>query len=109
MKSVLLYVMVALSAVPTIAAPCNELPLQGVQEGIFDTEGKVCFVLPALNENYIAATLKGATGAQLLDQLNCHLLPLLPYNINDETCPAGDEKSSDFSPSAGPASNNVRK
>lgn len=59
MKSVLLYVMVAFSAVPAIAAPCNELPLQGVQEGVFDTEGKVCFRLPALNENYVVATLKG--------------------------------------------------
>ncbi|HHR6030836.1 TPA: alpha/beta hydrolase-fold protein [Providencia alcalifaciens] len=91
MKSVLLYVMVAFSAVPAIAAPCNELPLQGVQEGVFDTEGKVCFRLPALNENYVVATLKGATGAQLLDQQNHHLRTLL------EAGPADGEKSLLFS------------
>lgn len=87
MKSVLLCAMITFSAVPAIAVTCNELSLQGRQEGTFDTNGRVCFLLPALNENYVTATLKGATGAQLLDQQNHHFRTLL------ESGPADGEKS----------------
>lgn len=95
MKSVLLCAMAAFGAVPAIAVPCNELPFQGGQEGTFDASGRVCFVLPALNENYVVATLNGATGAQLLDQQNHHLRTLL------EAGPADGEKSLFFASPTG--------
>ncbi|ELP5685301.1 DUF3327 domain-containing protein [Salmonella enterica] len=87
MKSVLLCAMVSFSATSALVVPCNKLPLQGELEGTFDTNGRVCFELPALNENYATATLNGATGAQLLDQQNHHLRTLL------ESAPADGEKS----------------
>ncbi|EKT55980.1 alpha/beta hydrolase-fold protein [Providencia sneebia] len=87
MKSVLLCTMIAISAAPAIASPCKELPSQGTQAGTFDANGKVCFQFPAFNENYIVATLNGATDAQLLDQQNHDLRTLL------EAGPADGEKS----------------
>lgn len=59
------------------AMPCSTPSVQGEQQGKFDASGEVCFVLPALKENYVAATLSGITDARLLDGQNRLIRTLL--------------------------------
>lgn len=101
MKPILLRAIIALSTMPAIAFPCEELAVQGAQKGTFDASGKICFQLPILNENYVAATLNGATGAQLFDEQNHDLRTLLEAGSADR------EKSLLFSLPRGQASSLV--
>jgi hypothetical protein len=58
----------------------NELRISfvtGELQGKFDASGEVCFDLPTLGENYVAATLSGVTDARLLDDNNRRLRTLL--------------------------------
>lgn len=59
------------------AMPCSTPSVQGEQQGKFDASGEICFVLPALNENYVSATLSGITDARLLDGQNRRIRTLL--------------------------------
>ncbi|WP_312211356.1 alpha/beta hydrolase-fold protein [Pseudescherichia sp.] len=69
--------LMGLSALPAMAATCNTPAMQGEQQGKFDASGEVCFQLPRLEENYVAATLYGVTDARLLDGNNRRLRTLL--------------------------------
>lgn len=84
-------VMMGLGTMSAMAAPCDSSSVQGEQQGKFDASGEVCFQLPVRRENYVAATLRGVTDAQLLDGHNRRLRSLL------EGGPSDGEKSLLFS------------
>lgn len=69
--------LIGLSALPALAATCHAPAMQGEQQGKFDASGEICFQLPRLEENYVAATLYGVTDARLLDGNNRRLRTLL--------------------------------
>jgi len=66
-------------AIPALVMACESPILQGK----FDASGEVCFELPTLGENYISATLKGVTDAQLLDGKNRRLRTLVDAGSMD--------------------------
>ena len=69
--------LLGLGTVSAQAMPCSTPPVQGEQQGKFDASGEICFVLPALNENYVSAMLSGITDARLLDGQNRRIRTLL--------------------------------
>lgn len=69
--------LLGLGTVSAQAMPCSTPSVQGEQQGKFDASGEICFVLPALNENYVSATLSGITDARLLDGQNRRIRTLL--------------------------------
>ena len=77
MKTAWSGLLLGLSALPAAAMNCESPSLQGELEGKFDASGEVCFDLPRLGENYVAATLSGVTDARLLDEHNRRLRTLL--------------------------------
>mgnify|MGYP001045020443 CR=1 FL=1 len=75
--------LIGLSTTPALAANCDSMSVQGEQQGKFDASGEICFVLPALGENYVSATLSGVTDARLLDRNNRRLRTLLEGEPGD--------------------------
>ncbi|EMN3918217.1 DUF3327 domain-containing protein [Citrobacter farmeri] len=69
--------LLGLGTVSAQAMPCSTPSVQGEQQGKFDASGEICFVLPALNENYVSAMLSGITDARLLDGQNRRIRTLL--------------------------------
>ncbi|MRS90057.1 DUF3327 domain-containing protein [Enterobacteriaceae bacterium RIT714] len=69
--------LLGISTLPALAATCEHPSIQGEQHGKFDASGEVCFVLPALGENYVSATLNGVTDARLLDGQNRRIRTLI--------------------------------
>ncbi|HGL6364388.1 TPA: alpha/beta hydrolase-fold protein [Citrobacter koseri] len=68
---------IGLGTMSAQAMPCSRPSVQGEQQGKFDASGEICFVLPALSENYVSATLSGITDARLLDGQNRRIRTLL--------------------------------
>lgn len=68
---------IGLGTMSAQAMPCSTPSVQGEQQGKFDASGEICFVLPALSENYVSATLSGITDARLLDGQNRRIRTLL--------------------------------
>lgn len=83
MKMALSGLLIGLSALPAMAIQCEAPSVQGEQHGKFDASGEVCFQLPLLGENYVAATLSGVTDAHLLDRQNHPLRALLEGGPSD--------------------------
>ncbi|ANG91875.1 DUF3327 domain-containing protein [Enterobacteriaceae bacterium 155047] len=79
--------LLGISALPALAATCEQPSFQGEQQGKFDASGEVCFVLPAMGQNYVSATLKGVKDARLLDVQNRRIRTLI------ENGPADGEHS----------------
>lgn len=77
MKTAWSGLLIGMSTLPAAAMNCESPSLQGELEGKFDASGEVCFDLPTLGENYVAATLSGVTDARLLDDNNRRLRTLL--------------------------------
>ena len=75
--------LVGVSAMSAMAAPCESSSVQGEQQGKFDASGEVCFQLPMLSENYVQATLNGVPDAPLLDGQNRRLRALLEGGPSD--------------------------
>ena len=75
--------LLGISTLPAMAATCEHSSIQGEQQGKFDASGEVCFVLPALGENYVSATLKGVTDASLLDEQNRRIRTLIENGPGD--------------------------
>lgn len=66
-----------LVAMPLMAATCEDLSGSGKRQGKFDASGEVCFQFSPQAQNYVAATLIGATDAWLRDAQQRHLRTLL--------------------------------
>lgn len=77
MKTAWSGLLIGMSTLPAAAMNCESPSLQGELQGKFDASGEVCFDLPTLGENYVAATLSGVTDARLLDDNNRRLRTLL--------------------------------
>ena len=75
--------LIGLGTMSAQALACSTPAVQGEQQGKFDASGEVCFVLPALNENYVSATLSGITDARLLDGQNRRIRTLLEDGPDD--------------------------
>ncbi|MGF6422459.1 enterochelin esterase-like enzyme [Lelliottia sp. 489] len=75
--------LLGISTLPALAATCEHPSIQGEQKGKFDASGEVCFVLPALDENYVSATLSGVTDARLLDGQNRRIRTLIEKGPSD--------------------------
>ena len=75
--------LIGMSTLPAMAMTCEHASVQGEQQGKFDASGEVCFVLPALAENYVSATLNGVTDATLLDGQNHRLRSLIVNGPQD--------------------------
>ncbi|TLV22675.1 DUF3327 domain-containing protein [Klebsiella indica] len=77
MKTAWSGLLIGMSALPAAAINCESPSLQGELQGKFDASGEVCFDLPRLGENYVAAIISGVTDARLLDEHNRRLRTLL--------------------------------
>lgn len=75
--------LLGIGTLPALAATCEHSSIQGEVKGKFDASGEVCFVLPALGENYVSATLNGVTDARLLDGQNRRIRTLIEHGPAD--------------------------
>lgn len=75
--------LLGIGTLPVLAATCETPSVQGELKGKFDASGEVCFVLPALGENYVSATLNGVTDARLLDGQNRRIRTLIEHGPVD--------------------------